>query len=146
MIFFSTVFYASDSLQPLRILKTQNPNLWPLSLCFVLGPAISPFSLYSSNLSLTSHPHSLIHSCFARSSPISAYFQVIYTISHWIWNFLLFFIKKYTDQMVELELCFTKLGFVFFFFYFLFFEIFDQNRIELIFFFSLSNLGFDSIN
>ena len=37
--------------------------------------------------------------------------------------------------MVELELCFRKLGFVFFFFYFLFFEIFDQNRIKLIFFF-----------
>ena len=37
--------------------------------------------------------------------------------------------------MVELELCFRKLGFVFFFFfYFLFFEIFDQNRIKLIFF------------
>ena len=72
--FFSTVFYASDSLQPIRILKTQNPNLWPLSLCFVLGPAVSPFSLYSSNLSLSSHPYSLIRSCFAHSSPISAYF------------------------------------------------------------------------
>ena len=33
--------------------------------------------------------------------------------------------------MVELELCFRKLGFVFFFFYFLFFEIFDQNSIKL---------------
>ena len=65
-----------------------------LSLRFVLGPAVSPFSLYTSNLSLTSHPHSLIRSCFARSSPISAYFQVIYTISCWIWNFLLFSLKN----------------------------------------------------
>ena len=52
-------------------------------------------------------------------------------------NFLLFFIKNIyrLHQTVELELCFRKLGFVFFFFYLLFFEIFDQNHIKLIFFF-----------
>ena len=98
-IFFSQSFMRLMSLSNLYAFlkpKTLTFEL-SLSLSFVLGPAVSLFSLYTSNFSRTSHPHSLIHSCFARSSPISVYFQVIYTISRWIWNFLLFFIKKYTN-------------------------------------------------
>ena len=84
-----TLFNLYAFLKPKTL--TFDPSLSPLCL----GPAaVSTFSLYSSNVFLISYPHSLICSYFARSSPISAYFQVVYTISHWIWNFLFFSLKN----------------------------------------------------
>ena len=65
LFYFFSVFYATHSFTLSNLYAFLKPKTLTfelslsLSLRFTLGSAVSPFTLYSSNLSLTSHPHSL---------------------------------------------------------------------------------------
>ena len=67
LFYFFSVFYATHSFTLSNLYAFLKPETLTfelslslsLSLRFALGSAVSPFTLYSSNLSLTSHPHSL---------------------------------------------------------------------------------------